>query len=401
MRNFVADKISQYGLGILFAANVFGAGSVYILSSSGANHGFSLLWVLPLALLVDLSMHDMSARLASMDKPLMGYIRERMGASSIAFAIVIAFIMQFWSVANYAVAGAALTWLTPLDNVFIGIVISAGIGISLVQLRLYDRIEAVITALIFIVFGSYIVLMTGLSLPMDAVIQGFVPKLQSDVGYLTAVIALLGTTVYYPNFFIQSSIQPTKGWTDLWKYRKDNLVGIATAITLSIAVMIVSAATLQGVEMSLTSPGEPLGALLGGWALVVFVIAVFLASFTSATGTLFGAGFIVPQSFNRRTVFGDRKFRATVVGLIAISILIAIFMLMSTSFTPVWLAITMPALNGIIGLPITVLALWAAVNKYSNPSRRENIVFGLTALVLSGGSVLTAKSLYETIVALI
>lgn len=401
MRHYLEEKVQKYGLGIIFAANVFGAGSVYILSSSGANHGFSLLWVLPLAFMVDLVMHDMSSRLATIDKPLMGYIRERIGSTSIALALVVSFIMQFWAVANYAVAGAALAWLTPINNVYFGILISAGLGISLVQLKIYDRIEAIITALILVVFGSYIILLSGLSLPIDKVVQGFIPVLQTDIGYLTSVIALLGTTVYYPNFFIQSSIYPTKGWDSIWKFRKDNIVGITATIALSIAVMMVSALTLTGVEMQLTSPGAPLVSLLGDWAITIFVVAAALASFTSATGTLFGAGFMVPQSFDRRTVFGDRAFRATVIGLIAISVVIALFLLHSTNFTPVWLAITMPAVNGIIGLPLTVVALWAAVNKYFEPSLKENVVFGLTSLVLLAGSALTARSLYETIMSLI
>lgn len=401
MRHYLEEKIQKYGLGIIFAANVFGAGSVYILSSSGANHGFALLWVLPLAFMVDLVMHDMSSRLATLDKPLMEYIRERMGSTSIAVALFISFIMQFWAVANYALAGTALTWLMPINNLYIGILISAGLGISLVQLRLYDRIEAVITALILVVFGSYLILLSGLSLPLDAVIEGFVPKIETDVGYLTSVIALLGTTVYYPNFFIQSSMYPTKGWGSLSKYRKDNIVGITTTISLSIAVMIVSAIAISGVDMHLTSPGEPLIPLLGDWAITIFVFAAMLASFTSATGTLFGAGFMIPQSFDKKTEFGDRAFRATVIGFIAISVVIALFLLYSTSFTPVWLAITMPAVNGIIGLPFTVVSLWAAVNKYTNPSAKENLIFGLTSLILFAGSILTARSLYETIIGLL
>lgn len=44
------EVIHQYGLGLLFAANIFGAGSVYILTEAGVNFGFGLLWVLPLAL---------------------------------------------------------------------------------------------------------------------------------------------------------------------------------------------------------------------------------------------------------------------------------------------------------------------------------------------------------------
>lgn len=36
-----------YGMGMLFAANVFGAGSVYILSTTGAQFGYLLLWTMP------------------------------------------------------------------------------------------------------------------------------------------------------------------------------------------------------------------------------------------------------------------------------------------------------------------------------------------------------------------
>ena len=60
--------IHRYGLGLLFAANIFGVGSVYILSEAVAEFGFSLLWVLPLALLTGLIMHEMSARLAAADR---------------------------------------------------------------------------------------------------------------------------------------------------------------------------------------------------------------------------------------------------------------------------------------------------------------------------------------------
>lgn len=402
IRNRMNEFLSEYGLGIIFAGNVVGAGSVYILAETGASHGFALLWVLPLALLVDMVMHDMSARLATIDKPVMEFLREKMGRSTIFLSLGIAFIMQFWGVANYAVAGAALAWLLPpLDNVFIGILVGAGIGISLVQLKLYDRIEAAITALIMVVFGSYIVLMLGLDLPVSEISAGLVPAIKMEVSYLTGIIALLGTTVYYPNFLIQSSIYETKGWDNIRKWRKDNAVGVTTAVALSIAVMIVSAITLRSTEMALTTPGEPLDSILGGWALTVFVIAVFCASFTSATGTLFAAGYIVPQSFGKKVKFGDWRFRTTVVSLISLSAFLAIFVLSTTGFTPVWLAITMPAINGLIGLPITVFALWWAVNEYLEPTLKENIVFGLTALILLGGSLLTAQSLYQTIMSLI
>ena len=226
----VKQTVYDYGLGALFAANVFGAGSVYILADTGANFGYLLLWTMPLAFILDLGLHEMSGRLATIDKPLMEYIRDVVGPTlGKVFAVTISFIMSFWAISNYAIGGLALTWLSPLDNVYLGTIIVAAIGLALVELKVYDRIEAAITILILAVeaayvifvililavFGIYIVLAAGLDLSADAIAAGFVPAIIEDVGYLAAVIALIGTTVYYPTCYLQTSRRPTKGWTTI------------------------------------------------------------------------------------------------------------------------------------------------------------------------------------------
>lgn len=391
--------IESYGLGLLFSANVFGAGSVYILSNTGAQFGYALLWTLPLALLVDMGMREMAGRLATIDKPLMEYIRNTIGARpSKGLSAFIAFIMHFWAISNYAVGGAALAWLTPLDNVYLGILLTAGVGIALVELRLYDRIEAAIAVVILTVFGIYIVLVAGLNLPAERVASGFVPRLAGDIGYLATVVGLFGTTVYYPNFFIQSSMRPSKEWTDMSKYRRDNLVGVGFVVLLSAAVIAVAAATLEPHTPTLTSPGEPLSAVLGTWAVPVFVLAIFLASFSSATGTLFGAGFMVPQAWDRTTVFGDYAFRRIVEALVGMSVVFGILLLEFTDMTPVRLGIVMPAVNGLIGLPITALALYFANRKFFDHPLWMRAYFAALVGLMFVLALLTAQSLYGQIV---
>lgn len=393
----VEKSLHRYGLGVLFAANVFGAGSVYILSDTGANFAFALLWVLPVAFIVDIAMHDMSARLAVKDKPLAEYLTERLPFGG-PIVISMALMSGLWATANYAVTGAALAWLIPwFDNVLIGLVLAAGAGIALVQLKLYDRIEAAVTAMVMAIFGSYGLLLFGVDVPWQSVATGLVPAVTSDVGYLTAVIAMIGTTVYWPNFFIQSSINPTKQWDDLSRYRKDNAFGILVTLTVGTFVLIISAITLTEGEMTLTGPGQPLVDSIGPEAMIVFVIAALLASFTSGTGTLFGAGFMIPQARGVHTVFGDRSFRRTVIGLIIGAVALSMVMLTYTGFTPVRLAITMPAVNGAIGLPLTAFGMVAAINKYTDVSLKANVAFVLASAFLLIGSLLTAQSLYETI----
>ena len=393
------ELVESYGLGLLFSANIFGAGSVYILSNTGAQFGFALLWTMPLALLVDMGMREMSGRLATIDEPLMEYISDTIGSTGgKVLSVFIAFIMHFWAISNFAVGGAALAWLTPLDNIYIGIVLSAGIGITLVELRVYERVEAAISAAIITVFTIYIVLALGLNLPVDQVVTGLVPTIRANLGYLALIVGLFGTTVYYPNFFIQSSMQPSKGWTEMSHYRKDNFVGITFVVMLSMAVIAVSAMTLEPHTPTLTSPAEPLTNALGSWALLMFVGAVFLASFSSATGTLFGAGFMVPQAWGRRTTFGDKAFRRTVEVLVVMSVVFAILLLEFTSITPVQLGITMPAVNGLIGLPITALALYFANRKFFDHPLWMRVGFAIVVCLMFVLALLTAEGLYDQIV---
>lgn len=396
--NTAKALLHKYGLGALFAANVLGAGSVYILSQTGASVGFALLWVLPLAFAVDMVMHDMSSRLAVRDKPLMEYMSDTLydltgsRKPAIAYAVFMALVMQLWAVANYAVAGAAFAWFTGI-NVYVAILAAATVGALLVMTRTYNYVEAVISLMLITVFLSYSALAFGLDVNTAEMARGFVPGQVSDP---TLVIALIGTTIYYPNFFIQSSMQPTKDWVAIDKYRRDNLVGIAFSILVSAGMLTVAAVALSPGELSLTDPAAPLVDLVGDWTLSVFMLAVTAAAFTSATGTLFGSSFAVPQSTGRYTTFGDKAFTTVTVVLIGISATIAVLALEFTELTPVRMAITMPALNGAIFLPVTILAMYRAT-RHEMPTWQRIASFA-AVVIMFGGSILTAQSLFNTVI---
>jgi len=209
------------------------------------------------------------------------------------FALGIAFIMQFW--ASLTTRSRGCTGLYhPLSNLYVGIIVVAALGISLVELRVYSRI-GVIATLVLAIFASYLVIVANLQPPLGGVALGFVPTISGDIGYLTMIISLVGTTVYYPNFFIQTGMQHEKDWTDVSRYRKDHTVGLAAVVALSATVIIAAAIAVPDETLTLTAPAEPLTDMIGPWVLGVFVLAVGAASFTSATGTLFAAGFMLPS----------------------------------------------------------------------------------------------------------
>jgi len=203
--------------------------------------------------------------------------------------------MQFWSVANYALAG--LHWsLSPRFRTCTWGLSSWPRSVSRSSNSAsYSRIEGVIATLVLAIFASYLVIVANLQPPLGGVALGFVPTISGDIGYLTMIISLVGTTVYYPNFFIQTSMQHEKDWTDVSRYRKDHTVGLAAVVALSATVIIAAAIAVPDETLTLTAPAEPLTDMIGPWVLGVFVLAVGAASFTSATGTLFAAGFMLPS----------------------------------------------------------------------------------------------------------
>ena len=393
-QTFVESKLHRYGLGVMFSANVLGAGSVYILADTGAQFGFALLWVFALTFIADLLMHDMSSRMAVRGVPVMGYIRHVIGQrNATAFAVVMSLVMNLWAVANYAVAGAALAWFIPFINVMHGILIVTVGAITLLWMSGYDEVEALITTMLIMIFAAYTALLAGMSIPTGEVIAGLVPEF--NLTYATAYIAMIGTTVYYPNFIIQSSMRPTKQWDLVGKYRRDNAAGIAMTVMLSIGMMSIAAIMLDGISMTLTAPGVPAGIALGWWALDVFMVAVFMAAFTSGTGTMFAAGFAIPQSQGIETEFGDFKFTTVVNVLLSLAALVAILLLSYTDLTPVKMAILMPAINGIIFLPIITFAMYAYTKDLM--PRWQCVATMAVIAILTIGSLLTAQDLYGTI----
>lgn len=133
------------------------------------------------------------------------------------------------------------------------------------------------------------------------------------------------------------------------QYRQDNIIGVM----LSMAVMAVTAMTLDSGPRNPCQSWPATRSDSWRYALTTFAIAALLTAFSSATGTLFGAGYLVPQAWGRETVFGDRIFRRVVEVLIVISVCSTSPLLEFTDMTPVRLSITMPVINGVIRLPIT------------------------------------------------
>ncbi|MFC6835393.1 NRAMP family divalent metal transporter [Halomarina ordinaria] len=368
----------EYGLGFVMVASYFGSGSVFIASSAGVRYGYALLWAAAGAVLFGFMAQDMSARLGIFGEPLMVFARRKLGrAGATAIALLLTVGCVAWCLELTAAVGKGIEVLSggavgwqPLALVVGGAAIVTGIlG--------YDAIERVMTLMMFGLLAAYVVV-AGASGPEVAdVATGFVPSVP-DAGALTLVAAIIGTTALWPNFFLESILVRQKGWSDesaVGTMRRDLGMGYVVGGLTTIAIVIATAAVLRPAGVTeldtFITPGRALAEVLGGWALVLFLVGALAAAFNSIVPIMWTPAYMIPQALGYDVKADDRQFKLLYAGLVAVGSLSplvhAVF-----GLSVVDMIILFPAYNGVVGLPLTALLLFWAVNDRETMGEHRN-----------------------------
>ncbi|EMA38110.1 Nramp family divalent metal transporter [Halococcus hamelinensis] len=363
------DFFDKYGLAFVMVASYFGSGSVFIASSAGVQYGYALLWAVVGAVVLGFIAQYISARLGIFGKPLMTFIHDRVGAPiATTLALVLSVGCIAWGLALTAAVGEGISVLLGGAIQWQPIAVACGLLAVVVGILGYDFVEKVMITLMFGLLIAYVVVAVGSGPSISGVAGGFVPGIP-DIGALTLVASILGTTALWPNFFLESILVREKGWTDesaIPTMRLDLGVGYAIGGIVTIAIVVATAAVLRpaGITEIATfiTPGRALADVLGDWALVLFLVGAIVAAFNSIVPIMWTPAYIIPQATGRDVDSDDRLFRIVYVvgiGISALSPLVAAFFGLGV----VDMIVLFPALNGVIGLPITAVCLvWAANN---------------------------------------
>lgn len=367
LRDTTSGFFQDYGLAFVMVASVVGSGSIFIASSVGIQYGYTLIWGFVAAALIGIMAQDMSARLGIFGVPLGTFMRRKLGQP---LATVLGFVLSIgvflWVIELTAAAakgfsvllGGAIGW-QPLS-------ILVTVAAILTGLLNYDRLEQVLTALLFVLLAAYLVV-AGVSTPsLGAVAGGVVPSLPG--GSLTLLASILGSTAIWANFFLESNLIEEKNWTgseDVLTMRKDLVLGYGVAVILIIAVLVVSAAVLRpaGYEnlRSFITPGRALITVIGEWAGVVFLVGASAAAFNSIMPIMWAVAYLFENVHGRDVDSADRSFKAIYVAGTALGVLGPIINIV-TGMTVVEMVVLFAAYSGIVSLPITTVLLFWAVN---------------------------------------
>ena len=293
------------GPSIITAAVVIGPGTITTASKLGAAEGMSMLWVVLVAASFMMLFTSMAARIGVMneDSPLTVVSKVYGRWLAVLMGLLSFIVAASFQASNYIACGAALDSLTdgkellglPAQQFWMVVVALGALTFVFAAKQLYKFLERVMMALVGLMVLAFAINLVLSKPDMGQFVEGLWPSAWKPANQ-GLIIAMTATTFSVIAALYQATLAHQKGW------RKDNLttatcesmVGITVLGAISMMVMMTSAATLRGSEI--TNAGDLAAQLepaLGSFAVVLFGMGFLAAGFSSTViNAMIGGGLL-------------------------------------------------------------------------------------------------------------
>lgn len=381
------EKKSKFGPGFLVAAAFIGPGTVTTATLAGASYGYSLIWVVLIAIFAAIVLQEMVGRFSLSVKidvaaalvQLTKHKWLKHGFQILAFLAIIVGCTAY-EAGNIIGGSLGLSILTDVPN-FLWIILISLIAIILLWWRNYKVIEKFLIILVVIMGTSFFITALMVKPDFSGIIKGFIPGVPEKSMLL--VLALLGTTVVPYNLFLHSStiLKKWKDKNDIPWMRTDAYlsIGLGGVITVSIIVTAAAAYFLQG--MAIKSPADlslQLAPLYGDLAKIFFGIGFFSAGLSSAITAPYAAAWTASGLFGWKE--DSWKFRSIFSIVILFGAVVSIFAL-----KPLHMIVIAQVTNALL-LPIVALFVLYLLNKKETGEFKntilQNILFVIVFIII-------------------
>ena len=381
------EKKSKFGPGFLVAAAFIGPGTVTTATLAGARYGYSLIWVVLIAIFAAIVLQEMVGRFSLSVKidvatalvQLTKHKWLKHGFQILAFLAIIVGCTAY-EAGNIIGGSLGLSILTEVPK-YLWIILISLIAIILLWWRNYKLIEKFLIGLVVIMGISFFITALMVKPDFSGIIKGFIPGVPEKSMLL--VLALLGTTVVPYNLFLHSAaiLKKWKDKNDIPWMRTDTYlsIGLGGLITVSIIVTAAAAYFLQG--MVIKSPADlslQLSPLFGDLAKIFFGIGFFSAGLSSAITAPYAAAWTASGLFGWKE--DSWKFKLIFSTVILFGAVVSIFAL-----EPLHMIVIAQVTNALL-LPIVSLFVLYLLNKKETGEFKntllQNILFVIVFIII-------------------
>lgn len=376
------------GPAIIIAASIIGPGTVTTASSTGASHGYALLWCSVVSAILAYILNEPGLRwtLKTRTTMLEGIRAMNPILAKVTFAALFVGALAYQT-GNYLGAAMAINLLVPAISVSGAVVLLAIFSVIIAFIGKYKILENVNTVLVAMMLFAFLITMFGSAPSVSSIAQGLVPKIPE--GGRILVLSLIGTTVCPDIPFAMSSLAKKRwvnGVDDLKPAHNDLKFNMVATGVITCAITICAATNLfpRGITVSSAADmAQALTPVLGTYAFVLFALGLWAAGFSSA---IYMTSCIPPMMQESFGLDDDPKSVPNRICVLIIAAFPIIVTYAMGGTVPTAIIIAAQVLNTFI-LPLSVILITILANKKKvlgdcASSVRQNIAMAVVAIVV-------------------
>jgi Mn2+/Fe2+ NRAMP family transporter len=297
--NKIISILKGLGPGIITAALVFGPSKMTITSRLGADFGYSMLWIVVVAIFFMLAFTNMGARIGlSSNESLLAQIRLKWGkGAAMAIGLGVFLVTTSFQAGNSIGVGIAIAEASGTP-VWLWVVLFNVLGIALLFFRsFYKVLERLMIALVAVMLIAFLTTLFLAKPSISGIAEGFVPSYNPNAAVL--LIAFVASCFSIVGAFYQSYLMQERKKIGAQVTNKST-TGILILGFMSAVVIICAAAVLhsQGIKVNSASEmSKALQPLFGEYAADLFLVGLFGASFSSLVGNATVGGSLLGDAF--------------------------------------------------------------------------------------------------------
>jgi NRAMP (natural resistance-associated macrophage protein)-like metal ion transporter len=351
-------------------------------SQVGAQFGYTQPWALLFSLPLMASIQEICARIgAGTGRGIAQNLKEHYPRGLLRGVVLLLLIANVINLgADLGAMGAALGLIVP------GPVLPATIAFGVISILLevfvsYNRYAAVLKWATLSLFSYFAVVLLA-DVDWHAAVKGtIVPHFTFDNDHVTALVAVLGTTISPYLFFWQSGqeveeqhrrhvkplmVSPRSAGAELRRIRVDTLVGMTFSNLTAIVIVIATAATLHkaGITQieSAVEAASALRPLAGELAFALFALGIVSTGLLAVPVLAGSAAYAVAEMFGWREGLNQRPREAKAFyAVIAVATLAGVamnFLDVNPMKALYWAAVV----NGLLAPPLMIVTMLIALN---------------------------------------
>jgi NRAMP (natural resistance-associated macrophage protein)-like metal ion transporter len=423
---FAADEVKQperpkllqlLGPGLITGASDDDPSGIATYSQVGAQFGYSLSWVMLFSWPLMCAIQEIAARIGRVTG------RGIAGNLKLHYPIAVVYgIVTLLVIANVINLGADLGAMGAALKLLIGgpaLAYVAAFGLVTVLLEVFSRYSRYVSVLKWLTVSlfAYVGVAFVVHMPWGTVAYSLViPHITFEAGYLTAVVAILGTTISPYLFFWQAEeeVEEVKERTDakplerapeqaageFKRIRIDTYIGMGVSNAVALFIIVTAAATLHahGLTDIQTSSqaAEALRPISGPFAFFVFALGIIGTGLLALPVLAGSSAYALGETFGWHVGLARKPRRAKAFyGAIAVATLLGVA-LNVTSIDPIKALFWSAVINGVVAVPVMALMMHLSSHKAAMGDFKLHTGLKIVGWAATGVMALAAIGLFAT-----